>query len=145
MVIWDGCQHVKKKRNSRPARCAGQQKTGHVIHDRLSAISQILDSFSLSRCFNNNFSCILSPCGLTQCIVACNLWILTILFRTQDSDKCIEKAVDDSDGCFPWFGEMWSGFHLTWRRIIQIPCCFRHQVPQNIFLFLFEGVRLIKV
>ena len=34
-----------------------KQKTGHVIHDRLSAISQILNSFSLSRCIYNNFSC----------------------------------------------------------------------------------------
>ena len=24
MVIWDGCQHVKKLQNNRPARCAGQ-------------------------------------------------------------------------------------------------------------------------
>ena len=34
-----------------------KQKTGHVIHDRLSAISQIVDSFSLSRCVYNNFIC----------------------------------------------------------------------------------------
>ena len=25
MVIWDGCQHVKKLQNNRPARCAGQR------------------------------------------------------------------------------------------------------------------------
>ena len=50
-------------------------------------------------------------CTSAAILLACSLtidWNLTIFLRAQDSDKCIKKVPDDSDGCFPWFGEMLS-------------------------------------
>ena len=38
----------------------------------------------------------------TEIPAACNLWNRTLFFRARDSDRCISKVPDDSDGCFPW-------------------------------------------
>ena len=58
------------------------------------------------------------------------LWLLSWLvtceirhyvFQTQDSNRCINKVPDDSDGCSPWLAEMWFWFKSKWHRIIWLP------------------------
>ena len=46
----------------------------------------------------------------TEIPAACNLWNRTLFFRARDSERCISKVPDDSDGCFPWSGEIRSWF-----------------------------------
>ena len=46
----------------------------------------------------------------TEIPAACNLWNRTLFFRARDSERCISKVPDDSDGYFPWSGEIRSWF-----------------------------------
>ena len=48
----------------------------------------------------------------TEIPAACNLWNRTLFFRARDSERYISKVPDDSDGCFPWSGEIISRFVL---------------------------------
>ena len=80
---------------------------------------------------------------------ACNLWNRILFFRARDSERCISKVPDDSDGCFPWSGEIRSRYPqyhdmLLLAKIFNFGKYVRLTVCLSVCLFVcLSGLRLL--